>query len=87
MTIDFTGSDPQIRGFKNSSLANTHSAAYLAVSSFFDADIPRNEGTYRRIDVIAPEGTIVNARPPRPHDDEHRVRGPRDRARGVEGTG
>ncbi|MCP4226934.1 MAG: hypothetical protein GY773_26630, partial [Actinomycetia bacterium] len=36
MLIDFTGSDDQIRGFKNSSLANTHSAAFLAVSSFFD---------------------------------------------------
>ena len=54
MTIDFSGSDPQIRGFKNSSLANTHSAAYLAVSSFFDPDLPRNEGTYRNVEIIAP---------------------------------
>ncbi|MGI9614792.1 MAG: hydantoinase B/oxoprolinase family protein, partial [Acidimicrobiales bacterium] len=66
MTINFTGSGPQIRGFKNSSLANTHSAAYLAVSSFFDPHLPRNEGTYRSVEVIAPEGTIVNARPPAP---------------------
>lgn len=66
MTVDFTGSDPQIKGFKNSSLANTHSAAYLGLSSFFDTDIPRNEGTYRRVEVIAPEGTVVNARPPAP---------------------
>ena len=66
MTIDFSGSDPQIKGFKNSSLANTHSAAYLAVSSFFDPDIPRNEGTYRRLEIIAPKGSIVNARPPAP---------------------
>ncbi len=66
MTVDFTGSDPQIRGFKNSSLANTHSAVYLAVSSFFDPDLPRNEGSYRPITVIAPSGTIVNARPPAP---------------------
>lgn len=66
LLIDFSGSDPQIRGFKNSSLANTHSAAFLAVSSFFDTDIPRNEGTYRRVEIVAPEGTIVNARPPAP---------------------
>jgi N-methylhydantoinase A len=66
LVIDFTGSDDQIRGFKNSSLANTHSAAFLAVSSFFDTDIPRNEGTYRRIEIVAPEGSIVNARPPAP---------------------
>lgn len=66
LTLDFTGSSPQIVGFKNSSLANTYSSAFLAVSSFFDADIPRNEGTYRAITVVAPEGSIVNARPPAP---------------------
>ena len=51
-----------MKGFKNSSLANTYSAAFLALSSFFDTDIPRNEGTYRCVTVIAPEGSIVNAR-------------------------
>ncbi|MEL7207530.1 MAG: hydantoinase B/oxoprolinase family protein, partial [Actinomycetota bacterium] len=66
MTMDFSGSDPQIKGFKNSSLANTHSSAFLALSSFFDTDIPRNEGTYRGVEIVAPEGTVVNARPPAP---------------------
>jgi N-methylhydantoinase B len=64
--IDFTGTDPQIRGFKNSSLANTHSAVYAAFAAFFDKDLPRNEGTFRRLEVIAPAGTIVNANPPAP---------------------
>ena len=66
VTLDFSGSDPQIKGFKNSSVANTYSAAYMALSSFFDTSIPRNEGTYRCVRIIAPEGTIVNARPPAP---------------------
>ncbi|MDE0811309.1 MAG: hydantoinase B/oxoprolinase family protein, partial [Alphaproteobacteria bacterium] len=66
LTLDFSDSDPQMVGFKNSSLANTYSAAFLALSSFFDTDIPRNEGTYRCVEVIAPEGSIVNARPPAP---------------------
>ncbi|MEM7339438.1 MAG: hydantoinase B/oxoprolinase family protein [Actinomycetota bacterium] len=66
MTLDFSGSDPQMLGFKNSSLANTYSAAYLAISAFFDPSIPRNEGTYRPCRIIAPEGTVVNARPPAP---------------------
>jgi len=66
MTLDFTGSDPQIRGFKNSSLANTYSAAFMALSSFFDTSIPRNEGTYRCVTITAPEGSIVNAKPPAP---------------------
>ena len=63
---DFTGTDPQIEGFKNSSVANTYSSVYLAISSFFDTSIPRNEGTYRCLTINAPEGSIVNALPPAP---------------------
>lgn len=66
LVIDFTGTSGQIRGFKNSSLANTHSAVYAAVSSFFDADIPRNEGTFRPLRIIAPRGSLVNPEPPAP---------------------
>jgi len=66
LTVDFTGTDGQIAGFKNSSIANTYSSVYLALSSFFDTSIPRNEGTYRCIEIIAPEGSVVNAKPPAP---------------------
>jgi N-methylhydantoinase B len=66
LTVDFTGTAPQIRGFKNSSLANTYSAVYAGIASFFDADLPRNEGTFRSVRVIAPEGTVVNAKAPAP---------------------
>ena len=62
LTVDFTGSDPQIRGFKNSSLGNTHSAVYTALASFLDPSLPHNEGAFRCVEVVAPEGTIVNAR-------------------------
>jgi N-methylhydantoinase B len=65
-TVDFTGTADQIRGFKNSSVANTYSSVYSALSTFFDPSIPRNEGTFRSVTVIAPEGTLVNARPPAP---------------------
>ena len=87
LTLDFSGSDPQMKGFKNSSLANTYSAAFLALSSFFDTGIPRNEGTYRCVTVIAPEGRIVNARPPGANDHEHRLRCPRDRPRRLASVG
>ncbi len=66
LTVDFTGTAPQIRGFKNSSVANTWSAVYAGIASFFDVDLPRNEGTFRSVEIIAPEGTIVNARAPAP---------------------
>ena len=64
LVVDFTGTHEQIRGFKNSSLANTYSAVYAGLASFFEADLPRNEGTFRAVEIIAPEGTLVNARPP-----------------------
>ncbi len=66
LVFDFTGSSPQIRGFKNSSLANTYSAVYVAVSTFFDHTLPRNDGLFRPITIIAPAGTVVNALPPAP---------------------
>ena len=64
LTVDFTGTHPQIKGFKNSSIANTHSAVYTALSSFFDPSIPRNEGSFRSVRIIAPKGSLVNASPP-----------------------
>ena len=66
LTVDFTGTAPQIRGFKNSSLANTYSSVYTALSSFFDPSIPRNSGTFRNVTIVAPEGSLVNPRPPAP---------------------
>ncbi|MCP4958507.1 MAG: hypothetical protein GY925_04470 [Actinomycetia bacterium] len=62
--IDFTGTDAQIAGFKNSGLVNTWSAVSMGLASFFDPDLPRNEGTFGCVEMIAPEGSIVNARPP-----------------------
>ncbi|ESZ23991.1 hydantoinase B/oxoprolinase family protein [Mesorhizobium sp. L2C084A000] len=64
--FDFTGSAPQSKGFKNSSVANTHSAVYLAVAAYFDPSIARNEGTYRAVSITAPNGTVVNANAPAP---------------------
>ncbi|MBT3369690.1 MAG: hydantoinase B/oxoprolinase family protein [Rhodospirillaceae bacterium] len=64
LEVDFTGTAPQVKGFKNSSVANTWSAVYMALASYFDPDLPRNEGTFRTVAITAPEGTIINARPP-----------------------
>jgi N-methylhydantoinase B len=66
VTVDFTGSDPQMRGFKNSGIVNTTSAAFVALTSFFDPDLPRNGGAFRAITLIAPEGSVVNPTPPAP---------------------
>ena len=66
VTVDFTGTGPQMRGFKNSSVANTMSAVYMALASFFPEDLPRNEGAFRSVKLVMPEGSAVNPRPPAP---------------------
>ncbi len=66
VTVDFSETGPQMKGFKNSSVANTMSAAYMALGSFFPEDLPRNEGTFRSVKLIMPEGSAVNPRSPAP---------------------
>ncbi len=66
LTFDFAGTSPQIRGFKNSSLANTVAACAMATLAFLKPDVPRNGGTLRLLDVKAPLGSLVNARAPAP---------------------
>ena len=60
LSVDWTGSSPQVKGAINSTLSYTSAAAYCAVLSILDADIPCNEGFFRCIEVIAPSGTITN---------------------------
>jgi N-methylhydantoinase B len=64
ITLDFTGSAPQHEGNLNCPLAVTTSASYFAVRVLTDPDVPPCAGAYRPIRVIAPEGSLLNARPP-----------------------
>ncbi len=64
LKLDFTGSAPQHPGNLNCPLAVTRSACYFAVRVLTDPDIPANAGAYRPIEVIAPEGSLLNARSP-----------------------
>lgn len=61
---DFTGSDPQVEANFNAVEAVTRSCLYYAVRVATDPTIPANGGCYRPISLFAPEGTVVNARPP-----------------------
>jgi N-methylhydantoinase B len=64
MTFDFSGSDPESLSASNSTYSATASAVFVTVKSLFP-DIPMNHGCFEPIEVIAPLGTVVNARPPR----------------------
>src|SRR5579864_8303537 len=64
VTIDFTGSDPQVEGSVNAVEAITYSACFYVFRCLLTEDVPAAAGLMRPIRVIAPQGTIVNARPP-----------------------
>ena len=60
LVVDFTGSSPQVQGAINSPISFTISCCGYAVRSSMQADIPNTYGIFRPIEVIAPEGSIVN---------------------------
>ena len=66
IVVDFRGTADQVTGPVNAVLAVTASSAYYAVRAFADPDIPPNSGCYRPIEIIAPEGSLVNAWLPAP---------------------
>jgi N-methylhydantoinase B len=62
--IDFTGTDPQHSGNLNCPLAVTRSASYFVVRCLTDPDVPASGGAFAPVSVRAPEGSLINARPP-----------------------
>jgi N-methylhydantoinase B len=62
--VDFSESAAQVKGSVNSVYAVTLSATLYAFRALIGLDIPANSGCLAPITVIAPEGTVVNARPP-----------------------
>jgi N-methylhydantoinase B len=64
VAIDFAGTDPQHPGNLNCPIAVTRSAAYFVVRCLTDPDVPASGGAFAPVTVTAPEGSLVNARPP-----------------------
>lgn len=80
ITADFAGSDPQVPGPMNAPLTVTASGVFCALKMIADPHslIPPNSGCWRPVRVLAPEGSVVNARLPAPvvyanHEISHRV--------------
>ncbi|MCB9135669.1 MAG: hydantoinase B/oxoprolinase family protein [Anaerolineales bacterium] len=65
-TVDFTGSAPQQRGSVNAVRAITLSAVYYVFRGLLGMEVPNNTGALAPIEVVTPEGTVVNARWPAP---------------------
>jgi N-methylhydantoinase B len=64
VTVDFTGSSPQVAGSINAVDAITFSACFYAFRCLLQEDVPAAAGLMRPVRMIAPTGTVVNARPP-----------------------
>jgi len=62
--VDFAGTSPQVAGSVNAVYAVTLSAVFYVFRCLVDFDIPSNAGCMVPLTVIAPEGSVVNARPP-----------------------
>ena len=62
--VDFAGSSPQCRGSVNAVMAITTSAVFYVFRCLLGEDVPACAGLLEPIEIIAPEGTVLNARPP-----------------------
>jgi len=66
MTVDFSKSDPQVKGPANCVLGNLSAAVRCALLNLTDPSISNNHGCYRPVTIIAPEGLCINAKYPSP---------------------
>lgn len=64
VAIDFTSTSPQHDGNLNCPLSVARSACFYVVRVLVDPDLPASGGAFAPITVSAPEGCLVNARPP-----------------------
>ena len=58
--FDFTGTDPEMFGNCNAPRSITFSAIIYCLRSLVVADIPLNQGCLQPIEVIVPEGSLLN---------------------------
>jgi N-methylhydantoinase B len=64
ITVDFTGSSPQVDGSMNASAAVTATGVFTVIKAFLNPGDPINHGDFRPIIVQVPEGSFLNARYP-----------------------
>jgi N-methylhydantoinase B len=66
ITVDLAGSAPQTAGPTNVGPAMAPTGAFTILKAFLDPGGEINSGAFRPLRVLAPEGTVVNARRPAP---------------------
>jgi len=59
--FDYSQTDAQTNGFVNGTFTSSASATILTLLQMVNPDIPHNEGMIGPIEIVIPEGTILNA--------------------------
>jgi N-methylhydantoinase B len=73
MVLDFAGTSPTVPLGVNVALNYTRAYATYGVKCALSPDVPNNEGAFRPVRIEAPEGSILNARPPAAVGGRHLV--------------
>ncbi|HEX8012048.1 MAG TPA: hydantoinase B/oxoprolinase family protein [Casimicrobiaceae bacterium] len=63
--FDYSRTDGQTDGFVNGTFTSSASATVLTLLQMVNPDIPHNEGMLQPIEIVIPEGTILNAAYPK----------------------
>ena len=63
-TVDFTGTSAQLASNYNAPSAVVYAAVLYVFRTLVDDDIPLNAGCLKPLEVIVPEGSMLNPRPP-----------------------
>ena len=66
LIVDFTGTDPAVDAPFNANEAITLSAVFYVVRLLVREDLPTNSGCLDPVEVVIPEGSLLNARRPSP---------------------
>ena len=65
IAFDYADTDAQTNGFVNGTYTSSASATILTFLQMVNPDIPHNEGMVAPIEIMIPEGTILNASYPK----------------------
>jgi N-methylhydantoinase B len=63
--FDYSRTDTQTNGFVNGTFTSSASATILTLLQMVNPDIPHNEGMIAPIEIVIPQGTILNAAYPK----------------------
>jgi len=61
IVFDYSETDPQTNGFVNGTFTSSASATVLTFLQMVNPDIPHNAGMVAPLEIIIPEGTLLNA--------------------------